>query len=161
MGNGFSHIGISTLDMETTIRFYEDVLGFPRVTEHKTKIKEGGMLRQVYFEVGDSQFIVFMEPKDISGFPAKYDTGINGALGLPSGMYHFALKVSSLDELEIRRKKLESYSVEVSQIIDLEYAKSIFFADPNNIQLEFCCDLRPFNETDLHKTSEASIALPD
>ena len=161
MGNGFSHVGISTLDMDSTIRFYEDVLGFPRVAEQRTQIKEGGVLRQAYFEVGDGQFMVFMEPKNISGIPTKYDTGINGALGLPGGMYHFAIKVLSLDELEAQRKKLDTHGVDVSPIIDLGHAKSVFFSDPNNIQIEFCCDIRPFNESDLHQVSEASIALPD
>ena len=161
MGNGFSHVGVSTLDMDRTIGFYEEVLGIPRVAEHKTRIREGGVLRQVYFEVGEGQFIVFMEPRDISGIPAEYDTGINGALGLPGGMYHFALKVLSLEDLEAQRRKIESHGVEVSTVIDLGHAKSIFLTDPNNIQLELCCDVRSFNESDLHLESEASIALPD
>lgn len=161
MGNGFSHVGVATLDMDATIGFYEDILDIPRVAEQKTRIKEGGMLRQVYFEVGEGQFIVFMEPRRISGIPADFDTGINGALGLPGGMYHLALKVLSLDDLETARKTIESHGVEVSPVIDLGHAKSIFLSDPNNIQLELCCDIRAFEESDLHQEAEASIALPD
>ncbi|WP_305907529.1 VOC family protein [Methylomarinum sp. Ch1-1] len=161
MGSGFSHVGLSTLDMDATIQFYKNVLGFPLVAEHKTRIKEGGMLRQAYFEVGDQQFIVFMEPKEISGIPAEYDTGINGALGLPGGMYHFALKIHTLDGLEKMRNKLEDQGIDVSQVIDLGHAKSIFLLDPNNLQIEFCCDIRTFTDSDLHQQSEASIVLPD
>ncbi|MEJ2645656.1 MAG: VOC family protein [Gammaproteobacteria bacterium] len=161
MGNGFSHVGVSTLDMDATIRFYEDVLGLPRVAEQKTRIREGGMIRQVYFEAGPGQFVVFMEPKGISGIPAQYDTGINRALGLPGGMYHVALKALSVDELEARRSRIEGHGVDVSEIIDLGHAKSIFLSDPNGIQLEICCDVRRFEAADLHQESEASIALPD
>jgi hypothetical protein len=49
--------------------------------------------------------------------------------------------------------------VEVSPIIDLGSGKSVLFRDPNGIQLEYCCQTRPFNEPDLHGESEASIAL--
>lgn len=161
MGNGFSHIGVSTLDMPATIKFYEEVLGIPRVADNKTRITEGGVLRQVYFEVGDGQYVVFMEPRNIRGIPAEYDTGINTALGLPGGMYHFALKVLSLEGLEARRREIESHGVEVSSIIDLGHAKSIFLFDPNNIQLELCCDVRNFDESDLYQESEASIALTE
>ena len=67
----------------------------------------------------------------------------------------------SQQEQEARRKHLEDRGVDVSTIIDLDSAKSIFFADPNDIQLEFCCHVRPFDESDLRRASEASVALPE
>jgi catechol 2,3-dioxygenase-like lactoylglutathione lyase family enzyme len=159
MGGGFSHVGVSTHDMDATIQFYEEILGFPRVVEEKIKIKQGGMLRQVFFDLGRNQYIVFMEPSNVPGISDAYDTGINGALGVPSGMYHFAFRVESLDELESQRQEFENQGIEVSSIVDLGIAKSIFLSDPNGIQLEFCCHMRSFSESDLHKESEASIAL--
>lgn len=160
-GDGFSHVGVSTHDMDATIAFYEGVLGFRRVVEDRTVIKEGGTLRQVYFDVGQGQFIVFMEARNVAGIPGDYDTGINAALGVPLGMYHYAFRVASLDELESRRRWIESRGVEVSPIIDLGSAKSVFLSDPNNMQLELCCHLRDFDESDLRRQTEASIALPE
>jgi len=157
-GYGFSHVGVSTHQMDTTIHFYENVLGFRHVLEDVTRVTSGGSIRLVYFDAGDEQFIVFMEPKNVPGISDDFDTGINAALGLPRGMYHFSFRVPSLDELELRRKSLESHGIDVSAIIDLGYAKAIFFFDPNGLQLEFCCQLRPFNESDLHKVSEVSVA---
>lgn len=160
-GSGFSHVGVSTHDMDATIEFYEGVLGFRRVVEDRTTIREGGTLRQVYFDVGQGQFIVFMEARNVAGIPGDYDTGINGALGVPLGMYHFALRVASLKELESRRLWIESQGIEVSPVIDLGAAKSVFLSDPNEIQLELCCHLRDFDESDLLRQTEASIALPE
>ncbi|WP_158260076.1 VOC family protein [Zobellella endophytica] len=159
MSTGYSHVGVSTHNMESTIQFYEGILGFPKVVENITHINEGGTLRQVYFDVGDSQYLVFMEPKGITGIAAGYDTGINGALGVPGGMYHFAFRAASLDELASRRQQLQAHGIEVSTIIDLGHASSIFFSDPNKLQLEISCQTRPFNEQDLHQESTASIAL--
>ena len=39
---GFSHIGLSTLDLDKTREFYEDTLGFKPVRCDTIKIKEGG-----------------------------------------------------------------------------------------------------------------------
>jgi glyoxylase I family protein len=157
-GNGFSHVGVSTHQMDATIHFYESVLGFPRVVEDLTTVTAGGRLRMVYFDVGDGQFMVFMEPKNVPGIPADYDTSINGALGVPRGMYHFSFKAPSLTDLESRRSSLECQGIEVSATIDLGYAKAIFFFDPNGIQLEFCCQIRPFNDADLHQRSQVGVA---
>lgn len=156
--HGFSHVGVSTHQMDATIEFYKKVLGFPPVVEDLTRVTSGGTIRMVYFDVGDDQFIVFMEPKSVPGIPAGYDTSINGALGVPRGMYHFSFKVPTLEDLELRRQSLESQGLDVSATVDLGYAKAIFFFDPNGIQLEFCCQTRPFNETDLHQQSQVSVA---
>ena len=158
-GHGFSHVGVSTHDMDTTVHFYEHVLGFPHVVESVTRVTSGGTVREVYFDIGGGQFIVFMEAKDEPGIPADYDTGINRALGVPLGMYHFALRVRSLEDLESRRQHLETHRVDVTPIIDLGHAKSIFLFDPNGIQLEFCCQTRAFDASDLRRASEASVAL--
>jgi catechol 2,3-dioxygenase-like lactoylglutathione lyase family enzyme len=158
MVRGFSHVGVSTHEMDTTIHFYEDLLGFPRVVEELTHVNDGGTLRQVYFDVGHGQFIVFMEPKNVPGIASHFDAGINGALGVPRGMYHYALNVPTVEDLELLHSKLQAHGVEASAIIDLGHAKSLFFRDPNGIQLEFCCQTRPFSDLDLHRVSQATIA---
>ena len=161
MSHGFSHVGVSTHDMDETIDFYERVLGFERVVEERMRINEGGTLRQAFFDAGDGQYIVFMEPRGVPGIAEDYDTGINEGLGVPGGMYHIALRIVSLEALERRRQQLEADGVEVSPVIDLGHAKSVFLSDPNGIQLEFCCQTRPFDDGDLGRESEASIALSE
>lgn len=161
MSSGFSHIGLSTHDMERTCRFYEGILGFARVVDEMTHVDQGGSLRQVFFDIGGGQYVVFMEPRNVPGIAADYDTGINGALGTPAGMYHFAFREPSLDALNARRDSLLAAGVEVSDIIDLGTAKSIFLADPNNIQIEFACHTRPFDASDLGRVSHATVAIEE
>src|SRR5262245_26186451 len=143
---GFSHFGVSTHDMDATIEFYENTLGFPRVVQSVTDIEGGGRFREAYFDVGRGAFLVFMEAKGVPGIPPDFDTSINGALGVPRGMYHIALKVSTMEELEAWRARLAARGIDVSATIDLDHARSIFLFDPNGIQLEFCCQVRPFTE---------------
>jgi hypothetical protein len=38
--------------------------------------------------------------------------------------------------------------VKVSEMVDHDWAKSIYFKDPNGMQLEYCCLTREFNDHD-------------
>jgi catechol 2,3-dioxygenase-like lactoylglutathione lyase family enzyme len=158
MSHGFAHIGLATHNMAATITFYENLLGFPRVADIQNHAAGGGVVRLVYFECGEEQFLVFMECKGVDGIPADFDTGINGALGVPAGLYHFALKVKSVEALEEKRAELARRGIEVSKTVDHGYARSIFLRDPNDLQLEFCCMTRPFDSGDLHQEHQVEIA---
>lgn len=145
---GFSHIGLSTLDMDKTRDFYENTLGFKAVRCDIIKVKEGGRIRHVFFDTGRDQLLAFMEARGVPGVPARYDAGINGGLGVPSVFYHFAFEAGSEAALEDKRNELLARGVDVTEVVDHDWAKSIYFKDPNGIQLEFCCLTRNLNEND-------------
>ena len=102
---GFSHIGLSTRDLDRTRDFYEHVLGFRPVRCDVLKVKEGGQIRHIFFDTGRDQLIAFMEARDVPGVPADYDAGINRGLGVPSAFYHFAFETGSEAALEDKRRK--------------------------------------------------------
>src|SRR5436853_2220339 len=89
---GFSHIGLSTLDMDKTRDFYENVLGFKAVRCDTIKVKEGGHIRHIFFDTGRDQLLAFMEARGVPGVPAEYDAGIKRGLGVPAAFYHFAFE---------------------------------------------------------------------
>ena len=66
---GFSHIGLSTLDLDKTRDFYENILGFRVVRCDIIKIKEGGHIRHMFVDVGQDQMIAFMEPNNVDAIP--------------------------------------------------------------------------------------------
>jgi catechol 2,3-dioxygenase-like lactoylglutathione lyase family enzyme len=65
---GFSHIGLSTLDLDKARAFYEGVLGFKPVVADTIRIEEGGHLRHIFFDVGGAQLIAFLEPSGHSRY---------------------------------------------------------------------------------------------
>src|SRR5262245_33563984 len=145
---GWSHVGLSTLDMDKTLDFYERILGFRAVRCDIIKVKEGGQIRHVFFDVGRGQLLAFMEPHDIPGIAADYDAGINRGLGVPEGFYHFAFEAGSPGELEARRAELIAKGVRVTAVVDHDWARSIYFKDPNGILVEYCCYNRELTEDD-------------
>jgi catechol 2,3-dioxygenase-like lactoylglutathione lyase family enzyme len=154
---GFSHIGLSTLDLDVTWVFYEGVLGFKPVVADTIKIKEGGHQRHVFFDVGHDQLIAFLEPNGIVGVLADYDAGINRGLGVPAGFYHFAFEAGSPAGLAEKRDELRAKGVETTDIVDHGWAQSVYFKDPNGLSLEYCCIVRNLTEDDARMQERFTI----
>ena len=159
---GFSHIGLSTLDLDKTCDFYENVLGFKPVRCDILRIKEGGQIRHVFFHIGRDQLLAFMEAQKVPGIPAEYDAGINRGLGVPSAFYHFAFEAGSVAALEAKHTELLAKGVQVSDIVHHDAAQSIYFRDPNNISLEYCCMTRDMGtEDDIRMQERFTLSLGD
>lgn len=144
---GFSHVGLSTLDLDATRAFYEDVLGFRAVRCDTMEFEEGGRIRHVFFDLGNGQLIAFMEPGGIPGF-REYDPGINRGLGVPDAFYHFAFEVQSEAELLAMRAHLLAKGVKVTPVVDHEWMQSIYFKDPNGLMLEYAWTSRALTADD-------------
>jgi len=156
---GFSHVGLSTLDMDRTRDFYENVLGFKAVRCDIIRVKEGGRIRHVFFDTGRDQLLAFMEARGVPGVPGSYDAGINRGLGVPSAFYHFAFEAGSEAALEDKRQELRAKGVEVTEVVDHDWAKSIYFKDPNGVQLEYCCFTRNLDADDAQIQDRFEISV--
>jgi catechol 2,3-dioxygenase-like lactoylglutathione lyase family enzyme len=100
---GFSHVGLSTLDLDKTRAFYEGVLGFKPVAADTIRVEEGGRLRHLFIDAGRDQLIAFLEPRGIPDVPTEFDAGINRGLGVPAAFYHFAFEAGSEAALAAKR----------------------------------------------------------
>ena len=107
MAKGLHHLGLATHDMESTLAFYEEVLGFPAVVCELIELEGGGVIRHAFFDVGNGELLAFMEANDVVGVSDDFDAGINKGLGAGSGMYHFAFKVDDATELMAKRDDLQ------------------------------------------------------
>ena len=155
---GFSHIGLSTLDLDKTRDFYEGILKFNAVRCDTIKVREGGQIRHIFFDTGRDQLIAFMEARGVPGVPAAYDAGINRGLGVPSAFYHFAFEAGSEAGLEEKRNELLAKGIDVTDLVHHEdWATSIYFKDPNGIQLEYCCFKRNLNANDARMQDRFAI----
>jgi len=65
-GHGWSHVGLSTLDLDKTRAFYEGVLGFPAVRSDIIEFAEGGLSAG---EIAKNFDAVFSEHLNVPGIP--------------------------------------------------------------------------------------------
>jgi len=146
---GFNHIDLGTKDMEATRAFYEDLLGFPLVRADLVELGKRGVMKHYFFDIGNGQLLGFMSGEDVEGWPREFDSGINRGLGLAQGVYHFAFDADSVETLEATKAELQAHGVEVRGPVDHEgWSKSIYFEDPNGLQLECYHLTRAFGPED-------------
>jgi catechol 2,3-dioxygenase-like lactoylglutathione lyase family enzyme len=158
---GLSHIGLSTLDLDKTRDFYENILGFKPVVCDTITVKEGGYIRHIFFDTGRDQLIAFMEANGVDGIPAEYDTSISKSLGVPAPFYHFAFEAGSEAGLTQKREELIGKGVDVTKVVDHGWAKSIYFKDPNGLMLEYCCLVREFTQDDATMQTRFEMSIED
>ena len=89
-----------------------------------------------------------MEARGVPGVPAEYDAGINRGLGVPAAFYHFAFEAGTEPQLNAKREELIAKGVKVTEVVDHDWAKSIYFKDPNGMSLEYCCYTRELGADD-------------
>lgn len=76
-----------------------------------------------------------------------------------AAFYHFAFEAGSPPALEDKRRELIAKGVEVTDVVDHGWAKSIYFKDPNGMSLEYCCLVRNFTADDATMQERFEISI--
>ncbi|MER6672943.1 VOC family protein [Streptomyces sp. NPDC000983] len=118
------HLGLNVTDLDRSLAFYRDVLGFSPLAEGK---EEG----RRYAFLGDGEQLVLTLWQQ-AGEP--YDRG-------RAGLHHLAFRADSIDRVRAYESALREYGVEFAHegvVAHAEGAASggIFFHDPDGTRLE-------------------------
>lgn len=126
---GIHHAAFATADMDKTVEFWRDLLGFRLAITF-----DSSSGKQYAFALPMGMLIYFFEWPDISPPPPKRH-------GMPvKGPFHFdhiALGLASKGELFRLQDQLVECDFPVSDVVDHGYLNSIYTFDPNGIPLEF------------------------
>ena len=126
---GLNHLAFITRDMESTIRFYRDLLEMDLIYG----IGHEGF-RHYFFRCGESH-IAFFEYEIAQ--PMKYDKFHGSPTDKPIGFDHVSFTVASRKLLFEIKDRLEAADIEVTGAVDHGTMWSIYFFDPiNNLPLE-------------------------
>ena len=125
---GVNHLALVTGDMDTTIRFYRDLLGLRLVA----LLGRPGY-RHYFFRLNDDNALAFFEWPGVEPMPRKdHGLPVRGQVGWD----HVSIGVDKPEELLELRERLIAAGVDVSLIVDHGTIYSIYFFDPNGIPLE-------------------------
>lgn len=147
-----NHVAYQTTDTGETHRFYTQVLGCRLVScvqkdDDPTRRGDNRPWIHTFFAFGSGEIIAFFEIDGLQ--PPAPDSRTDWTR-------HLAFNVESLDDLKAWRKKLKSHGVDVSPIIDHEDGlwRSIYFPDPNGVNLELTYMGRTLNDDDAARATE-------
>lgn len=128
---GFHAMFFATHDIEKTIRFYRDFLGF------RLYFTTGDPMNQIklyLFEVDEKFSLAFFQWPDVRKIPKKQPgQSVRG----PWGFDHIMLGLETEDDLFLIRDKFLMAGIEISEVVDHGFVYSLYAFDPNNISLEF------------------------
>jgi catechol 2,3-dioxygenase-like lactoylglutathione lyase family enzyme len=127
--SGFNHVATLTSNMERTVQFYRDAFEGVVVFEMEA---EGDHPKMSIIDLGGGAALNVFEVAvdDIIGERRKQ--GHRGAID------HYALAVDSRDVLEQVKGRLVAAGAEIGDIQRLGDEWSLFFRDPDGMELEVC-----------------------
>ena len=129
---GFNHIATLTSNMDRTIRFYEEAFDGV-VTFEMAKTDDHPWMKIVDLGGGAALNVFEVAPEDLIG--ERRTQGKRGAVD------HFGLAVDSLATLRTMPARLAAAGAqEVGELQQLGGLWSLFFRDPDGMELEVCCE---------------------
>ena len=128
--SGFNHVATLTTDMDLTVGFYEQAFGATVIFEME-KTDDHPWMKIVDVGGGAALNIFHVDADDIVG-----ERGRQGGRG---AIDHFAFMVDTKATLEDVKGRLQAAgALEVGEIQQLGDEWSLFFRDPDGMELEVC-----------------------
>ncbi len=132
--NGINHLAMVTSDMDKTIRYWRDLLGFRLIAG----LGAPGY-RHYFFEISPTDLIAFFE---WDGAEPAIEKDHGAPVKGPIIFDHVSFGVEQVEDLWELRDKLSSAGFWVSEMVDHGFIYSIYSFDPNNIPVEFSFSVR-------------------
>ncbi|MDQ3646881.1 MAG: VOC family protein [Actinomycetota bacterium] len=127
--NGFNHVATVTRDMDRLIEFYKEVFDAKPVFD---LVAPGLELRHVGIDLGGAFLHAWEASEDVTGsFPREMFR--RGRLD------HVALAARDEESLEQLRMRLLAHGACGGSITDFGSILSVWFTDPDGMELEVCC----------------------
>jgi catechol 2,3-dioxygenase-like lactoylglutathione lyase family enzyme len=123
---GVHHITITGADRETSISFWEGLLGMPFVFEQPNL--DNPSESHLYFDPGDGRLITIFTDEERTGTPDRTPTD-------PGCVHHLAFAVSKATFDQVA-ERLEERGIEHSGPKDRGFMDSIYFKDPLGLLIE-------------------------
>jgi len=126
---GVHHITLTGADRQTSIDFWEGVLGMPMIFEQPNldNPREG----HLYFDPGDGRLITIFSNEDRKADPARTPTE-------PGCVHHIAFNVSMATFRQVA-DRLQARGIAHSGPKDRGFMDSIYFNDPLGLLIELAC----------------------
>jgi glyoxylase I family protein len=121
---GLHHLALICNDVEQTIQFYQELMGFPLVELMENRDYKGST--HLFFDMGHDNLLAFFD------FPGL---GLQPGVEAIGTVQHIAISTDS-DNFERVKAKLEQQGITYLGP-DRGATDSIYFKDPNGIQIEF------------------------
>lgn len=121
---GVHHVALICGDVETTTRFYQEVLGFPLTTMFENRDLAGST--HFFFDLGQGNTIAFFDLPGVD--PGPYDEVLGG-------LHHLAISIE-VEHWRAAKDRLDANGVPYDHVDET----SLYFRGPDGERLELIAD---------------------
>jgi len=124
IARGVHHVALMCTDVERTIRFYSELLGFPLVEIFENRDYQGST--HLFFDIGQDNSLAFFDFPGLDLGPYAEVIG---------GLHHLAISVEQT-QWDAARRRLEEAGVPTHTDSEV----SLYFSDPDGVRLELIAE---------------------
>jgi glyoxylase I family protein len=124
---GVHHMALICSDVERTIQFYQELLGFPLVELMENRDYKGST--HLFFDIGNNNLLAFFD------FPGL---GLQPGIESLGGVQHIAISTTP-ENLQRAKARLDERGIQYLGP-DRGVTTSIYFKDPDGIQIELIAE---------------------
>lgn len=122
--DSLNHVVLRVRDLDRSEAFYRDVLGL--------QIRRRRPGRMIFFTCGANDHDVAIMNIGPDAPPAEEHR---------AGLYHFALRLNSFEELKAAYKHLQANDAHIVGVTHHGDTKSIYLKDPDGLEIELFCEV--------------------
>ena len=129
IAQGVHHITLTGADRQTSLDFWNGVLGMPFVFEHPNL--DNPAESHLYFDPGDGRLITIFTDESRKPDPRRTPTD-------PGCVHHIAFNVSRATLLGAA-ERIKAHGLKTHGIKDRGFMESLYFNDPLGLTIELAC----------------------
>jgi catechol 2,3-dioxygenase-like lactoylglutathione lyase family enzyme len=147
---GVHHLALVCKDAKATHEFYTDVMKMQLTCAiHVPPFPEEDAMHLFYDMGGGNQLAFFWFREAPEGIVGQARPKSPAHVSANGGMHHLAFSVDTEDDLLAWREHIKAQGVKITPMIDHDFCKSIYFQDPDGMQLEISYWVRVLDRRDI------------
>ena len=146
----YHHVAFRCRDAEETRHFYQDILGLPLAAGLAFDEIAGTKLNymHLFFQLGDGNYLAFFDAPDTATEEHfKPKSGFNR---------HIAIEAPNLEALGTYQQHLQQHGIRCDGPLDHGFVRSIYFYDPNGLNVEITARTPEHDGIMAHEFSQAA-----
>jgi catechol 2,3-dioxygenase-like lactoylglutathione lyase family enzyme len=147
---GVHHLALVCKDMRATHEFYTNVMKMRLTCAINVPPYPDEDAVHLFYDMGGGNQLAFFWFKDAPDAVVGQAHPPNvAAVNAHGSMHHLAFSVETEAEVLAWREHLKSLEIKVTPMIDHDFCKSIYFSDPDGMQLEISYWVRTLERRDI------------
>lgn len=161
---GVHHLVFVCKDLKASHDFYTNAMKM-RLTAaiHVPPMPQEDAMHLFYDMGGGNQLAFFWFREAPAALPEQAHPASAAHVSAHGSMHHVAFEVDTEEDVLAWRDHLKGQNIKVTPMIDHDFCKSIYFQDPDGVQLEISHWVRVLDQRDIEEAvlAQAGIALTE